>query len=600
MPLTDLEVLVLDIQASGANPAHGHLMEIAWATVLASTDTETVEKTTRSYLVQLPEEIEVPRQVSRITGLKTEDLQSGLSEEQAWEKLLETVREIIAAGSLELCPTIIHFYRYEEAFLRHLHRHYSVDETFPFEIICTHQLARRLLPQLPGKSLRAIAGYFGFSVPELRRSVHHVSATAFIWQHAVRLLAQQGVGTLGELRRWLKEPRSPSKDSKRQFPMDPKVRAHLPHRPGVYRMLRSNGDLLYIGKATSLKKRVNSYFHKKKRSAQARLTMEMLTQAVQLDFTVTGSALEAALLESDQIKRHAPPYNVALRQREREIAFFSRDFAQSATKAGTGFPVGPLPSVHSLSAFSAIYALLKGELKIDNGEIDVCSYVLGIPPDYAPELECFWEGVKLFKEIHMEKLEACSSRLFFNSLMMLGKQLRQQKLEEMEQAALAEDEENEDEEITADIENDTESEVEEEERTWTPEAVAHVMEGIIRHGAHLIRRSRWFCLLSESALAWITGETAAQQRRVVVLHKGSVHLQEELAADAPVPLPPGCQTAFSSRQECFDVMTYDRLRVLTTELRRLASDQTDRQVQLRLSPDVILGSQQLLDLFRWV
>jgi len=55
------------------------------------------------------------------------------------------------------------------------------------------------------KSLRAIAGYFGHSVPELRRSAHHIAATAFIWRHLVQLLAEKGIDTLAELKEWLKK-----------------------------------------------------------------------------------------------------------------------------------------------------------------------------------------------------------------------------------------------------------------------------------------------------------------------------------------------------------------------------------------------------------
>jgi hypothetical protein len=47
-------------------------------------------------------------------------------------------------------------------------------------------------------------------------------------------------------------------------------------------------------------------------------------------------------------------------------------------------------------------------------------------------------------------------------------------------------------------------------------------------------------------------------------------------------------------------MTYDRMRVLTTELRRIAADETDRQVQLRLGPKVLLERQQLLNLLKWI
>ncbi|MCP5052143.1 MAG: GIY-YIG nuclease family protein [bacterium] len=591
--LSNLNVLILDCQASGANPGNGHLMEIGWVKMKASQTLEAVESSIQSHLVRLPEEEEVPFRISRITGIKTEDLEEGLTEKDAWERLIEVVQQVMPNNTGVVCPTVIHFYRYEDAFLRHLHREYAAGEVFPYDIICTHQLVRRLLPKLPGKGLRAIAGYFGHSVPELRRSAHHIEATVVVWHHVVKLLEEKGIRTLTELRQWLDKPITPSRNVDREFPMPREIRTRLPNQPGIYRMLRSNGDLLYIGKATSLKKRVNSYFHQKKRSAQAKLTMEMLTQAVNLEVTVTGSALEAALLETDEIKRHSPPYNVALRQRDREVAFFSRDLEQSSPNAGDDYVIGPLPSLHSLSAFCNIQAVLTGELTVtdDEEDMDICSLVLGMPPDYAPDTGCFLKGVEIFKQKHNELLEQWGNEHFLSGLMVLGKQFRKKKLEEMELAALAEEEENEEE---------PGEEEAEEERVWTPEDVTHVMESIVRRGAHLIRRSRWFCLLSESALAWETGETSNRQRRLIMLQEGAITLQEDIESDVPVPLPPGHGISFGTRRRSFDVMTYDRLRVLTTELRRLAEDKVDRNLQLRVSPAVILRRQQLRKIFRWV
>jgi hypothetical protein len=126
------------------------------------------------------------------------------------------------------------------------------------------------------------------------------------------------------------------------------------------------------------------------------------------------------------------------------------------------------------------------------------------------------------------------------------------------------------------------------------------MEGIIRHGAHLIRRSRWFCLLSEASLAWKTGKTSGENRRLLIFQGGTVLQREDIAPDAPMPSPPDFQKNFAARQQNFDLMTYDRMRVLTTELRRIAADDTDRHVQLRLSPKVVLERQQLLNLLKWV
>ena len=108
-------------------------------------------------------------------------------------------------------------------------------------------------------------------------------------------------------------------------------------------MLRARkGDPLYIGKAKSLKQRVNSYFRQK--APHAEHTLEMLTQARELDFTQTGSALEAAMLESDEIKRRSPPYNIALRRRERELTFSTNDLCRHSAVVEKDFPVGPLPA----------------------------------------------------------------------------------------------------------------------------------------------------------------------------------------------------------------------------------------------------------------
>ena len=84
----------------------------------------------------------------------------------------------------------------------------------------------------------------------------------------------------------------------------------LTHKPGVYRMLDANGDVLYVGKARDLKKRVSSYFGSK---AHHPKTMALMNQTERVEITVTGSDKEALLLELNLIKQHQPYYNVLLR-----------------------------------------------------------------------------------------------------------------------------------------------------------------------------------------------------------------------------------------------------------------------------------------------
>jgi excinuclease ABC subunit C len=86
--------------------------------------------------------------------------------------------------------------------------------------------------------------------------------------------------------------------------------ASVSQRPGVYRMIGADGEVLYVGKARNLKNRLTTYFVGK---AQAAKTMAMVAQIASVEVTVTASETEALLLEYNLIKRHRPRFNVTLR-----------------------------------------------------------------------------------------------------------------------------------------------------------------------------------------------------------------------------------------------------------------------------------------------
>ncbi len=84
----------------------------------------------------------------------------------------------------------------------------------------------------------------------------------------------------------------------------------LPRRPGVYRMMAAGGELLYVGKAKSLRDRVGTYFNP---SNIAPKVQALVQQIAAIEVTVTNSETEALLLEYNLIKEHKPRFNVVLR-----------------------------------------------------------------------------------------------------------------------------------------------------------------------------------------------------------------------------------------------------------------------------------------------
>nr|WP_286675125.1 excinuclease ABC subunit UvrC [Pseudomonas subflava] len=94
-------------------------------------------------------------------------------------------------------------------------------------------------------------------------------------------------------------------------PFDPSAfLATCSGRPGVYRMFDEAGKLLYVGKASNLKKRLASYFRK---TGQAPKTAALVARIAQIETTIVANETEALLLEQTLIKEWRPPYNILLR-----------------------------------------------------------------------------------------------------------------------------------------------------------------------------------------------------------------------------------------------------------------------------------------------
>ena len=538
MKLSEQQVLFLDCQTTGAKPTAGNILELAWA--LGSADStcagsavdqlETSPAIT-ALLLRQPDEQPIPTRIQRLTGISDEHLVDAVTPEVAYAQLLTA-----AGASTSHC--VIHYAQFERPFLRHLSQ-----DLLPFQILCTHQIAIRLFPNLPSRGIRGLAGYFGTAPGEMKRAGCHVEATMLIWKHLVGELEKNGITATDQLLEWLAEPVK-VKRSGYEYPLEKIKRLALPDVAGVYRMLNRKGDVLYVGKATSLKSRVNSYFRGKKGKDPKKL--EMLAQVWDIDVTECKSAVEAALLETDEIKRLDPPYNISLKKRHRTLWFYSKEFDSLQNGQDDLHCVGPFSSELVLDSVLLLCHCL------NDGTFDAAIFYDTI------EHEMLQPAFDIVCRRHSCNLTALKRP---RSLLSLGMRLYRQ-------ALLAEDAELEELLSDADLLADTElpgnalqDQTGEEETSAveiTVEDVADKFERLLIRAAIAFRRTKTLTRLLNS--------------QVFINESGSVlHIREgKVNYDCPPSTnkAPGPARPPSLPWKGLEIDAYDRMSVLLQEINR--------------------------------
>lgn len=152
-----------------------------------------------------------------------------------------------------------------------------------------------------------------------------------------------------------REPKSAVQPSEEAGGFDPRpVLRRLGHRPGVYRMLGGNGEILYVGKARDLKKRVSSYFRSTPRAGR---TGFLVKQVRDIEVTVTRTEAEALVLENTLIKAHKPRFNVLLKD-DKSFPYIRLDTSHAyprlsfyrGSRRVPGRLFGPYPNVAAVRA----------------------------------------------------------------------------------------------------------------------------------------------------------------------------------------------------------------------------------------------------------
>ena len=344
--LRQTTVLLLDCQTSGASPQSSHLLEIAWRMV--SLDGDSIfSGSSASFIVKLPDGASLTKRISALTGITNEEMNRAEPAEVVANHLRSVINEVKSQGGF----AVIHFARFEKVFLDRLWLEVFGEPEFELAVCCTHQLSKRLFPEFSGHGLRAVAGFFGRTMVDHKRAVSHLDATEAVWRGVVAALESREIFSQTQMHQLLSEKVSREKVN-REYRISSEKRLALPTQPGIYKYLGKSGAVLYVGKATSLKSRVNSYF-KRHRGGDPRKN-EMLMQAWDLEHTVTETSLESAVLEFNLIQSLAPPYNMALRRKPVDFIFLNRDLETADVGTPSRWKYGPFDDRYGMRDFLAL------------------------------------------------------------------------------------------------------------------------------------------------------------------------------------------------------------------------------------------------------
>ena len=278
--------------------------------------------------------------------------------------------------------------------------------------------------------------------------------------------------------------------------------------------------------------------------------------------TSQPTPLEAALLESDEIKRHRPPYNLALTIDDRTVWFASPDLGERSPRPSQPCPIGPLVSVEMLDQFGALARANRAALASGR---------------WGPDAATFHAGYERLCATHHELLRLDLSP--HARLLRLGTRLWQEGRRDR------------------DVDDDQDAtEIDRGVTAWTPALVHLSLEWLALRAALARRRALWLTRLVDASVVW--REPGAARARLMVIEGGEIVLSADADPDGSPPIPPGYQRPVMARRECFTVACFDRLRVLTTELKRLVAAAAPAAVRFGVAP--ALADARLAAALWWV
>ncbi len=282
---------VVDVETTGLSARYERIIEIALVRV---ENLKIVEKFSSLINPQRP----IPSFISMLTGITNSGVKNAPMFHQVFPKISEQLEDSVLCG---------HNLQFDLSFLRNEVQILG-DDFNPSHTLCTLKLARKLFPNLKSRSLGPLAYHLNIKAKNSHRALGDAETTAKVLIKLIKQLKdKENIQTIEELLSYQTGVKTfQSLNIKPELQND---FYNLPNAPGIYYFLNSRNEIIYIGKAKSLRERVKSYFSP---GADSRVR-KIIRQAKRLHHIITNSELTALLAEAESIKVKNPKHNKMLK-----------------------------------------------------------------------------------------------------------------------------------------------------------------------------------------------------------------------------------------------------------------------------------------------
>ncbi|WP_197320405.1 DEDD exonuclease domain-containing protein [Saccharomonospora sp. NB11] len=282
-PLRDVTFVIVDLETTGGAPDGGNITEIGAVKVRGG-------EVLGEFATLVDPGAPIPPQVVALTGITTAMVRSAPRIERVLPAFLE-----FAEGAV----LVAHNAGFDTSFLKAACREHGYDWPRPV-VLCTLKLSRRVLRhEVRSHRLSALAALFGSATTPTHRALDDARATVDVLHGLLERVGSLGVQSLEELLDYLPDV-TPTQRRKRELAKD------LPERPGVYLFRGPSDEVLYVGTASNLRRRVRQYFTSSESRGRIK---EMVTLAERVDTVECAHALEASVRELRLLAAHRPAYN---------------------------------------------------------------------------------------------------------------------------------------------------------------------------------------------------------------------------------------------------------------------------------------------------